>query len=191
MKMSNKEKEINAELLNKYYSLTNNNQKKKIESLKDKNKTKQNKDFQKITGSGSINTSGSTPIVVFKKTSTKKSNIEFNQINSKNTSHKSKNEYICDGGLSQKLQKYNNNINTNNNNININNNNINYNMNNIYFNNYLSGKNQQLPNNKNTKNNFDNTNSNNITKKNKEQQQIFSKKLREFNKRPAIQKTEK
>ena len=40
MKMSNKEKEINTELLNKYYSLTNNNQKKKIESIKDKNKTK-------------------------------------------------------------------------------------------------------------------------------------------------------
>ena len=172
--MSNKD---NEELFNNLYMLSNNNQKKKLELIKDKKKqnSKANNNFQKITGSGSINTSGSNPIVVFKKNSIKKGQGDITQLNSKNIAQKSKNEYISDGGLSKKIQKFNNNIQNNN-------------AHNIYFNNYINEKNQQLPNNKNIKNNADNTNSNNITKKNK---QILSKTVREFNKRPAIAKTEK
>ena len=190
MKMFNKGIEINSELINNF--LSNNNQKKKIESIKDKDKNKissnKNNNFQKITGSGSINTSGSNPIIVFKKNSSKKNSFEYNQMNPKKNSQKSKNEYISDGGLSQKLQKYN---------TNTVNNNANNNMNNIYFNNFINEKNQQYPNNKNLKNNNlgnnqnNNSNTNNNTKKSREQQQLFSKTLREFNKRPAIPKNEK
>jgi hypothetical protein len=130
---------------------------------------------------------------MFKKSSTKKNNNsanDLNQINSKSINNNQKNEYISDGGLSKKLQK------NNNNNININN--INNNMNNIYFNNYINEKSQQYPNNKNIKNNLDNINNNNTNtninnniKKNKEQQHIFSKTVRGFNKRPDIHKNEK
>ena len=169
----------NEELFNNLYLQSNNIQKKK-EIIKEKKKpnSKVNNNFQKITGSGSINTSGSNPIVVFKKTSIKKSTGDITPVYSKNTIQKSKNEYISDGGLSKKIHKFNNN------------NNSNSNINNIYFNNYINEKNQQLPNNKNIKNNSENTNSNNNTKKNKSQQ-ILSKTVREFNKRPAISKTEK
>lgn len=70
--------------------------------------------------------------------------------------------------------------------------NANSNVNNIYFNNYVNDKNQQMPNNKNYKNNYivEQSNSTNTnTRKYKEQQ--FSKTVRDFNKRPAIQKNEK
>ena len=193
--MLNKDKEIKVDLLNNYYAFSNNNIKRKYEMKKDKKglNPKVNSNFKKVTGSGNINTSGSTPIVMFKKSSTKKNNNsanDLNQINSKSINNNQKNEYISDGGLSKKLQK------NNNNNININN--INNNMNNIYFNNYINEKSQQYPNNKNIKNNLDNINNNNTNtninnniKKNKEQQHIFSKTVRGFNKRPDIHKNEK
>ena len=192
--MLNQDNEINSQLINKFYVFSNNNTSRKYEIKKDKKGStpKANYNFKKVTGSGNINTSGSTPIVMFKKTSTKKANYsanDLNQINLKNINNNPKNEYISDGGLSRKIQKINNNIN----------NNINSNMNNIYFNNYINEKSQQIPNNKNIKNNLDNnlnntntnTNINNNSKKLKEQQQIFSKTLRGFNKRPEIHKSEK
>ena len=172
--MMNKEKDAKPELLNNFYVIPNNIPKKKIETVKEKKRLtpKSVSNFQKITGSGSINTSGSQPIVVYKKNTNKKipSEIMTNSI------PKPKNEYISDGGLNQKLQKYNNNSNNN--------------LNNVYFNNFINEKSPQIPNNKNTKNN-DNIQNTNITKKLKEQQKIFSKTVREFNKRPAIQKSEK
>ncbi len=179
--MINKEKEMKSD---NFYLLANLHQKKKIEKNKDKKKSgaKSNTNFTKITSVGNINTSGNQPIVVFKKNSTKKCKSDLNNI------QKQKNEYISDGGLNQKIQKYN---------ININNNNV-YdlnNINNIYFNNFINVKNQNIPNNKNKNNNCDskpsNNNTNNNTKKVKEQQHIMSKTVRDFNKRPLIQKTEK
>ena len=186
--MEIKEKEMKSDLLNNYMSLLNDGQKKKTAPTKDKKKqnSKTNTNFQKVTCSGSINTSGNVPIVVFKKTTNKKGTNDSSQLGVKNNTKKQKNEYISDGGMSNKMQKYSNNLN---NNININNNNnSNNNMNNIYFNNYIIEKNQQIPNNKNIKNKPDN---NSNLKKNKEQQKIFSKTVREFNKRPAIQKNDK
>ena len=129
---------------------------------------------------GNINTLGSQSIVVFKKTSNKKNIIDINH-NSKNNQNQNTG-YISDGGLSQKLQKFNNNTNVN----------AYSNDNNIYFNNYKSDKNQPIPNNKNYKNFYNNEQSNStntITRKLKEQQ--FSKTVRDFNKRPAIPKNEK
>ena len=162
--MMNKEKDAKPELLNNFYVIPNNIPKKKIETVKEKKRLtpKSVSNFQKITGSGSINTSGSQPIVVYKKNTNKKipSEIMTKSI------PKPKNEYISDGGLNQKLQKYNNNSNNN--------------LNNVYFNNFINEKSPQIPNNKKTKNN-DNIQNTNITKKLKEQQQIFSKTVREFN----------
>ena len=176
--MLSNEKDLKLELLNNFYAIHSKNPKKKIETLKEKKKLtpKSTGNFQKITGSGSINTLGNQPIIVFKKTANKRIP---NEIIAKNIP-KSKNEYLSDGGLNQKLQKYNNNSS----------NNIGNNMNNVYFNNFINEKSQQVPNNKNSKNN-DNTQNTNNTKKFKEQQQIFSKTVREFNKRPGIQKSEK
>ena len=174
--MFNKEIEIQSELLKNLYILSNNKQKKKIQSKRGQKKInpRSNNNLQKITGSGCINTSGSNAIVVFKKTSSKKTTNDFNQINSKNLIYNAKNEYISDGGLSQKI--YNNN------------NNIKNNINNIYFNSYIYG---QKPNYKNNLNNIHDNNTEYMAKKNKEQQKLFSKTLREFNKRQEIQKSEK
>lgn len=179
--MLNKEKETKTDFLNNFY-ITPNNYPKKSETNRDKKRLNQktNPNFQKITGSGNINTLGSQSIVVFKKTSNKKNIIDLNY-NSKNNQNQNAG-YISDGGLSQKLQKFNNNTNMN----------ANSNVNNIYFNNYVNDKNQQMPNNKNYKNNYivEQSNSTNTnTRKYKEQQ--FSKTVRDFNKRPAIQKNEK
>jgi len=179
--MLSKEKETKTDFLNNFYINPNNFPKKKSETNRDKKRLNQktNPNFQKITGSGNINTLGSQSIVVFKKTSNKKNIIDLNH-NPKNTQNQNAG-YISDGGLSQKLQKFNNNTNMNANN----------NMNNIYFNNYVNDKNQPIPNNKNFKNNYNNeqSNTNTITRKYKEQQ--FSKTVRDFNKRPAIPKNEK
>ena len=180
--MLSKEKETKTDFLNNFYITPNNYPKKKSETNRDKKRLNQktNPNFQKITGSANINTLGSQSIVVFKKTSNKKNIIDLNY-NSKNNQNQNAG-YISDGGLSQKLQKFNNNTNMNANN----------NINNIYFNNYVNDKNQPIPNNKNFKNNniyeqSSNTNCN--TRKFKEQQ--FSKTVRDFNKRPAIPKNEK
>ena len=188
--MFNKEKDLNTLILNNYHQLLKNEQMEKKESKKDKKvfSPKSKNNFQKITGSGSINTSGSQPIVVFKKKSSKKGLIEVNQTNPKNIqkSKNDKNEYISDGGLHQKIQKFNSN------------NNINYNSNNIYFNNYINDKNNCFPSNKNIRNINDNNKQNNNTynrtnnaRKSNDQKQILSKTLRDFNKRPAISKNEK
>ena len=180
--MLSKEKETKTDFLNNFYITPSNYPKKKSETNRDKKRLNQktNTNFQKITGSGNINTLGSQSIVVFKKTSNKKNIIDLNY-NSKNNQNQNAG-YISDGGLSQKLQKFNNNTNMNANN----------NMNNIYFNNYVNDKNQPIPNNKNYKNNYNyeqSNSTNTITRKYKEQQ--FSKTVRDFNKRPAIPKNEK
>ena len=195
--MFNIQKDLDSLILNNYQILLKNEQTGKKESTKNKKKLspKSNNNFQKITGSGSISTSGIQPIVVFKKKSSKKGSIEANQTNSKviqklKNDKNDKNEYISDGGLNQKLQKFNSNNNiSNNNNI----------LNNVYFNNYINDKNHYLPNNKNIRNISDNQkpnnnntyNKSNNAKKNNEQKHLLSKTLRDFNKRPAIAKNEK
>ena len=131
--MFNIQKDLDSLILNNYQILLKNEQTGKKESTKNKKKLspKSNNNFQKITGSGSISTSGIQPIVVFKKKSSKKGFIEANQTSSKVIQkHKNvkndKNEYISDGGLNQKLQKFN----SNKNNI----------LNTVYFNNYINVK---------------------------------------------------
>ena len=83
--------------------------------------------FEKITGSGDINITGSQPIIMFKKPSNNKATKSPNPLNSKYTINKTKFEYVSDGGMSQKIQKYNSNNNLNNNQ----NNNL------YHYNNYL------------------------------------------------------
>ena len=133
--------------------------------------------FEKITGSGEINILGNNPVVMFKKQTNKKVSKSPNPLKSKITINKTKFEYLSDGGMSQKIQKYNSNNNLNKNKYN--------NNNNLYiYNNFISEK-DKLPNNNNIKNNYNNNNLNKLKKQN-EQKQLFSKTVREFNKRPNI-----
>ena len=118
---------------------------------KDKKKSTQKNinNLEKITGSGAINISGNQPIVVYKKqTKNKKVSKSPNPLNSKYMINKAKNEYVSDGGMSQKIQKFNSN-----NNLNQNNNNNNNKL--YYYNNYVSEIGQALPSNKNKKNNLE------------------------------------
>ena len=156
---------------------------KKPSTQKDTKKTSKKiiNNFEKITGSGDINIAGNNPVVVYKKSNNhKKVSKSPNPLKSKYTINKTKFEYVSDGGMAQKIQKYNSNNNLNQNN-NINNKNL------YYYNNYVSEKGKNLPINKNKKNNLEknkinNNNSNTI----KTKKQILSKTVREFNKRPNI-----
>ena len=156
---------------------------KKPSTQKDTKKTSKKiiNNFEKITGSGDINIAGNNPVVVYKKSNNhKKVSKSPNPLKSKYTINKTKFEYVSDGGMAQKIQKYNSNNNLNQNN-NINNKNL------YYYNNYVSEKGKNLPINKNKKNNIEknkinNNNSNTI----KTKKQILSKTVREFNKRPNI-----
>ena len=160
------------------------NQIKKHLTQKDKKKSDKKglNNLEKITGSGDINIAGNQPIIIYKKQSNnKKISKSPNPFNSKYTINKNKFEYVSDGGMAQKLQKYNSN-----NNFSPNNNN-----NNLYhYNNYISDKDKNLPINKNKKNNTErlkhNNNINNSANINKSNKQIFNKTVREFNKRPNI-----
>ena len=83
---------------------------------KDKKKSTQKNinNLEKITGSGAINISGNQPIVVYKKqTKNKKVSKSPNPLNSKYMINKAKNEYVSDGGMSLKIQKFNSNNNLN------------------------------------------------------------------------------
>ena len=177
-----KSKKLDFNPINNYLTNPKNNTTKKPASQKDKKKSdkKSINNLEKITGSGDIKAGGNQPIVIYKKQSNnKKISKSPNPFNTKYIINKNKFEYISDGGMAQKLQKYNSN-----NNLSPNNNNNLY-----YYNNYISEKEQNLPINKNKKNNTDrikhnnNNNSSNINKANK---QIFNKTVREFNKRPNI-----
>ena len=149
---------------------------KKSSEQKNKKKSapKNSNNLEKITGSGDINIAGSQPIVMFKKPVNKKVSKSPNPLNSKYTINKPKFEYVSDGGMSQKIQKYNSNTN-------LNPNNINNNKNLYYYNNYISEKDHSSHNNKNKKNNIEkNINTN------KQKKQILSKTLKDFNKRPLM-----
>ena len=152
-------------------------------STKSLNKTREktiispdNANFKKVTGFGIIGTSGLSPVIIYKKTPKENSKLEKFKIKRqiKNTN------YISDGGLKQKLEKYNTGLA--------------FNSSQISF--------PQTSKNKTTKNK-DNKNHNlflgdkkqdNITntkKPNFEDIKLFSKTVREFNKRPIFPKTEK
>ena len=79
-------------------------------STKSLNKTREktiispdNANFKKVTGFGIIGTSGLSPVIIYKKTPKENSKLEKFKIKRqiKNTN------YISDGGLKQKLEKYN------------------------------------------------------------------------------------
>ena len=165
-----------ANLNNYFTSNPKNNQKKKSLGQKNKKKSgqKNKNNFEKITGSGDINVSGSQPKVIFKKQSNKKISKSPNPLNSKYTINKTKFEYVSDGGMAQKIQKYNSN------------NNISKNNNLYYYNNYISNKDHNLPNNKNKKNTLDKKQHVKNNEINKQNEQILSKTVREFKKRPLI-----
>ena len=65
---------------------------------------KDNTNFKKVSGSGIVGTSGLSPIIIYKKTSKGNENKEKYKVKKqiKNTN------YISDGGLKQKIEKYNN-----------------------------------------------------------------------------------
>ena len=78
-----------------------------LNKTKDKNSlspTKDNSNFKKISGSGIVGTSGLSPIIIYKKTLKGNQNKEKYKIKRqvRNTN------YISDGGLKEKLQKFNN-----------------------------------------------------------------------------------
>ena len=134
--MLNKDKAKKSDFSNYNNYLASNQKDNPIKkSVEQKNKKKSapknSNNLEKITGSGDINIAGSQPIVMFKKTSNKKVSKSPNPLNTKYTINKTKFEYISDGGMSQKIQKYNSNTN-----LNINNNNKNL----YYYNNYISEK---------------------------------------------------
>ena len=175
--MLNKDKAKKSDFSNYNNYLASNQKDKPIKkSVEQKNKKKSapknSNNLEKITGSGDINIAGSQPIVMFKKTSNKKVSKSPNPLNTKYTINKTKFEYISDGGMSQKIQKYNSNTN-----LNINNNNKNL----YYYNNYISEKDHSSNNNNKNKKNIEKNN--NI---NKQKKQILSKTLKDFNKRPLM-----
>ena len=78
-----------------------------LNKTKDKNSlspTKDNSNFKKISGSGIVGTSGLSPNIIYKKTLKGNQNKEKYKIKRqvRNTN------YISDGGLKEKLQKFNN-----------------------------------------------------------------------------------
>ena len=175
--MLNKDKAKKSDFSNYNNYLASNQKDNPIKkSVEQKNKKKSapknSNNLEKITGSGDINIAGSQPIVMFKKTSNKKVSKSPNPLNTKYTINKTKFEYISDGGMSQKIQKYNSNTN-----LNINNNNKNL----YYYNNYISEKDHSSNNNNKNKKNIEKNN--NI---NKQKKQILSKTLKDFNKRPLM-----
>ena len=154
-------------------------------STKSFNKTREktiispdNANFKKVTGFGIIGTSGLSPVIIYKKNSKESSKLEKFKIKRqiKNTN------YISDGGLRQKLEKYNTGLA--------------FNSSQISF--------PQTSKNKTTKNQ-ENKNKNhnlfleekkegkdtNIKKPKFEEVKLFSKTVRESNKRPIFPKTEK
>jgi len=133
--------------------------------------------FTKVTGFGIIGTSGLSPVIIYKKNS--KDNFKLEKLKIKRQIKN--NSYISDGGLRQKLQKYSTGTA--------------FNSSQISF--------PQTSKNKTTKNR-DKKNHNlfleekktgkdtiNIKKPNFEDIKLFSKTVREFNKRPIFPKTEK
>ena len=145
--------------------------KKSIDQKQNKKSTQKNpNNFEKITGSGDINITGSQPIVMFKKPSNKKPSKSPNPFNSKYTINKAKFDYVSDGGMSQKIQKYN--------------------SNNNLKNNYISEKDHILPNNKNKRNNLEKNKNSNNNNTNKQKKEILSKTLREFHKRPLMSRVQ-
>jgi hypothetical protein len=121
----NKAKKPDFNSLNNYLaSNPKNNIAKKPISQKDKKKSDKKglHNLEKITGSGDINIGGNQAILIYKKQSNnKKISKSPNPFNSKYSINKNKYEYVSDGGMSQKLQKYNsnNNFSPNNNNNNL------------------------------------------------------------------------
>ena len=152
-------------------------------STKSLNKTREktiispdNANFTKVTGFGIIGTSGLSPVIIYKKNPKENSKLENFKIKRqiKNTN------YISDGGLRQKLEKYNTGI--------------------AFSSSQMSFP--QTSKNKTAKNK-DNKNHNlfleekrilkdtNIKKPKFEEIKLFSKTVRESNKRPIFPKTEK
>ena len=128
--------------INNYFnSNTKNIPMKKPSTQKDNKKTskKITNNFEKITGSRDTNIAGNEPVLVYKKTNNnKKVSKSPNPLKSKYTINKTKFEYVSDGGMAQKIQKYNSN-----NNLKSNNNNNN--KKNLYlYNNYVSEKGKNL-----------------------------------------------
>ena len=128
--------------------------------------------FTKVSGFGIIGTSGLSPVIIYRKNS--KDNIKLQKF--KINRQIKNNNYISDGGLRQKLEKYN----------------FAFNSSQISF--------PQTSKNKTTKNR-DKKNHNlfleekkaikDIKKPNFEDIKLFSKTVRESNKRPIFPKTEK
>ena len=128
--------------------------------------------FTKVSGFGIIGTSGLSPVIIYRKNS--KDNIKLQKF--KINRQIKNNNYISDGGLRQKLEKYN----------------VAFNSSQISF--------PQTSKNKTTKNR-DKKNHNlfleekkaikDIKKPNFEDIKLFSKTVRESNKRPIFPKTEK
>ena len=132
-------------------------------STKSFNKTREktiispdNANFKKVTGFGIIGTSGLSPVIIYKKNSKESSKLEKFKIKRqiKNTN------YISDGGLRQKLEKYNTGLAKNKNH-------------NLFLEEKKEGKDT------------------NIKKPKFEEVKLFSKTVRESNKRPIFPKTEK
>ena len=92
--------------LNKNKPMTHSYSMKNFHKTKEKNtlNNKDNTNFKKVTGSGIVGTSGLSPIIIYKKSSKGDENKEKYRVKKqiKNTN------YISDGGLKQKIEKYNN-----------------------------------------------------------------------------------
>ena len=84
------------------YSMKNFYKSKRANALSPKD----NSNFTKVTGSGTIGIFGQSPVVVYKKKQKEKQNKEKYELKKQMKN----NNYISDGGLKQKIQKYNNGI---------------------------------------------------------------------------------
>ena len=92
--------------LNKEAKMPHSYSMKNFYQTKEKNSfsPKDNTNFKKVTGSGIVGTSGLSPIVIYKKSTKGDENKEKYRVKRqiKNTN------YISDGGLKQKIEKFNN-----------------------------------------------------------------------------------
>ena len=165
--------------LNKPMQFHNNYSTKSINKTRDKSLlSPDNANFTKVTGFGIIGTSGLSPVIIYKKNSKQKNKLEKYKIK-----RQIKNiNYISDGGLRQKLEKYSTGLAFNSSQISI----------------PQTSKNKTIRNqdNKNKNHNLflEEKNSGkdtNIKKPKFEEIKLFSKTVRESNKRLIFPKTEK
>ena len=165
--------------LNKPMQFHNNYSTKSINKTRDKSLlSPDNANFTKVTGFGIIGTSGLSPVIIYKKNSKQKNKLEKYKIK-----RQIKNiNYISDGGLRQKLEKYYTGLAFNSSQISI----------------PQTSKNKTIRNqdNKNKNHNLflEEKNSGkdtNIKKPKFEEIKLFSKTVRESNKRLIFPKTEK